>query len=509
MKAKNSIYNIFFGITGQVITICLGLIIPRIFIVNLGSDTNGLMSSISQIFIYIGLLEAGIGAVSIQAMYKPISNDDKNSLNRILAATNKYYLKAGIYYFICVLLLGLVYPIIVKSNFDRVQVFLVILFTGLSGVINFLFQGKFKLLLIAEGKNYIITNITTIVGVLSSLLKIILIYLGFNIVLIQFSYFILGLLQMIFFEIYIRKNYKWVNLNVNPDYKAIEQRNSAFIHQISSMIFANTDVLVLTIFCGLKVVSVYSLYNLIFSYVFGIIENINSGIVFILGQKYHENRKEYIKLNEVYDTYYMSITFGVYTIAYILILPFMKLYTRGITDINYIDSLLPILFIFIKLLSCGRTAANNAINVAGHFKKTQNRSILEAIINIVVSLICVNIFGIYGVLIGTIVALLYRVNDIILYSSKYILFKSPKKTYIRWGINLLVMVSVIYLLGNFNINITTYIEFIYVGIILSITVIPIFLIVSSIVDKQCFNIIKCYIKAKFKFVIDRKSYEKC
>ena len=348
MKIKNSVYNVFFGIIGQIITIVLGLIIPRMFIVNLGSEANGLMSSISQIFIYVGLLEAGIGTVSIQAMYKPIANNDKEGLNKILSATEKYYLRAGFYYLICIVMLGIFYPIIVKSEFNRIEVFLVILFTGLSGAINFLFQGKFKLLLMAEGKNYIITNITTILGVLSSIIKVILISLGFNIVVIQFSYFILGLLQMIFFEIYMKKNYKWIDTKVEPNYKAIEQRGSAFIHQISGMIFANTDVLIITIFCGLKVASVYSLYNLIITYVGAIIGNINSGVVFVLGQKYHEDREEYIKLNDIYDTYYMAITFAIYTITYILILPFMRLYTKGVSDINSIDNLLPVLFILYR-----------------------------------------------------------------------------------------------------------------------------------------------------------------
>ncbi|EOU1462613.1 MATE family efflux transporter [Clostridium perfringens] len=498
MKVKNSIYNIFFGILGQVITISLGLIIPRMFLLNLGSEANGLMSSISQIFIYIGLLEAGIGSVSIQALYKPIANNDKNAINKIMAATEKYYLKAGFYYLICIGLLGIIYPIVIKSKFNKFEVFLVILFTGLSGAINFLFQGKFKVLLTAEGKNYVITNITTVLGVISSLVKVILIYLGFNIVVIQFSYFILGVLQMIFFEIYMKKNYKWINTKVDPDYKAIEQKGSAFIHQISAMIFANTDVLIITIFCGLKVASVYSLYNLIITYISEFIWSINSGVVFVLGQKYYENREEYIKLNEVYDTYYMAITFSIYTIAYILILPFMNLYTKGVADINYVDNILPILFISVQLLSCARTAANNAINVAGHFKNTKNRSILEAAINIIVSLICVNIFGVYGVLIGTIVALLYRVNDIILYSHKHILFKSPKKTYLRWGINLLLMISIINTTSKFNINISTYIEFIYIGMILCAIVLPIFLISSSIFNKECFYIIKDYIKLKFK-----------
>lgn len=497
MKSKRGLYNIIFGILGQAITIIVGLIIPRLFIVNLGSEANGLMSSISQIFIYIGLLEAGIGTVSIQALYKPIAQNDNEGINKILSATAKYYRKAGIYYLICVGVLGIIYPLIIENSFSKLDIFLVIVFTGLSGAINFLFQGKYKVFLMAEGKNYIITNITTILGVISSLIKVILILLGLNIVIIQFSYFVINLLQMIFFEVYIRKNYKWLDANVSPNYKAISQKNSAFIHQISAMIFANTDIIIITIFCGLKVASVYSMYNLIITYVASILGNINSGIVFILGQTYHKNRELYLKLNDVYDTYYMAIAFAIYTITYILFLPFMKLYTKGVIDVNYIDNLLPLLFIFVQLLNCGRMAANNSINVAGHFKKTQNRAIIEAIINIVVSLMCVNMFGLYGVLIGTIAALLYRVNDIILYSCKYILLRSPIKTYIRWVVNLIIMLIIVSVINQFNIKIDSYIKLTISGFILSVIIIPIYIYISSILNIECFRYVKSIIISKF------------
>lgn len=509
MKSKRGLYNITLGILSQVIIIIIGLIIPRLFIVNLGSEANGLMSSISQIFIYVGLLEAGIGSVSIQALYKPIAKSDNEGVNKILSATAKYYRKAGIYYLICIGVLGVIYPFIIENSFSKFDIFLVIVFTGLSGAINFLFQGKYKIFLMAEGKNYIITNITTVLSVISSLIKVVLILQGFNIIVIQFCYFMVNLLQMIFFEVYIRKNYKWLDTNVSPDYKAISQKNSAFIHQISAMIFANTDIIVITLFCGLKVASVYSMYNLIVTYVSSILGNINSGIVFILGQKYHENKEEYLKLNDVYDTYYMAIAFAIYTITYILFLPFMRLYTKNIIDINYIDNLLPVLFIFIQLLNCGRMAANNSINVAGHFKKTQNRSIIEATINIVVSLVCVKMLGVYGVLMGTILALLYRVNDIILYSCKYILLRSPIKTYIRWIVNLVTMLIIVEIVNQFNIKIDSYIKLIVIGFILSVTIIPIYIYISSVLNIECFKYVKNIIDEKFKFklLLNKKLYK--
>lgn len=71
MKAKRSILNLSFGLGSQLITIILGFFIPRLIMVNYGSEANGLIASIVQIISYLALLEAGVGAASIQALYKP------------------------------------------------------------------------------------------------------------------------------------------------------------------------------------------------------------------------------------------------------------------------------------------------------------------------------------------------------------------------------------------------------------------------------------------------------
>ena len=91
-------------------------------ITSYGSDKNSLLSTISQIFAYMALLEAGIGQAARNALYKPISQGDR---------------KDTIYYGICVLVLSLACPIIIKTDVDSFTVFLVVLFEGLAGVISF------------------------------------------------------------------------------------------------------------------------------------------------------------------------------------------------------------------------------------------------------------------------------------------------------------------------------------------------------------------------------------
>ena len=500
MNAKRGFYNVFFGLFGQVVSIALGVIIPRLVIVSLGSESNGLLSSVNQALVYLGLLEAGIGTATLQALYKPVAEQNRDSINRIMSATNRYYKRVGGCYFAAALVLAALFPVIVHSELSYFTIFSVVLLSGMSQVINFFFQGKYRILMQVEGKSYILTNLGTIINIFTSVSKIVLLLNGFDIVVLQVMYFAFNLVQMLYIVIYMKKNYKWLDLSVPPDIEAISQKNSVLVHQISGLIFQNTDVLVLSVVCGLKTVSVYSMYVMLFGMISTAISTVNGGVSFAMGQVYNTDKQKFEVLYNAFETYNMALTFSLYCVANLFILPFLKLYTAGVGDINYVDSVLPYLFIATYLLSNGRSAAQRVIEYAGHFDLTKNRSIIESAINLVVSLICVMKFGIYGVLFGTIAALVYRTNDMILYASKKLLKRSPLKTYLKWGTNFILYALVIVIFSTVfrNIEFSNYFVLILYAAVSCLIIVPVFFAVGSIIDKQsfrfCFDFLKSHIR---------------
>ena len=123
-----------------------------------------------------------------------------------------------------------------------------------------------------------------------------------------------------------------------------------------------------------------------------------------------------------------------------LFLPFISIYTKEISDANYMDRYLPALFVGIQLLSSCRNVGTVLIKNSLHSKQTINRTIAETVINLVASIVLLNFMGMHGVLLGTIIALLYRTNDIIVYTNKKILNRSPWKEYKLYLFNLLLFV---------------------------------------------------------------------
>lgn len=493
-RRKKSAYNIISSMVGQLITIALGIVIPRMFLVNFGSEVNGLLGSVNQIYIYLALLEAGVGTATLQALYKPVALQDKKRISGIISATNIFYRKTGILYLCGVLILSFLYPLFISSEIGYGTIVAIFLINGIPGVVNFLFQGKFRILLQSEGKQYILTNLSTACTIMVNVSRIILMALGANVIVVQSGYLIFNLLQMLFIMFYIHRHYKWINLKEEPDYKSISQKNSVLVQQVCDLIFRNTDVLILTIFCDLKVVSIYTIYTMLFSMISTFLDNFSQGFSFALGQIFNVDRKRYVELRDIYETYRITLVFALYSIADTFILPFLRLYTDGVKDINYIDKWLPELFIITYLLSCGRANAAADINYAQHFKKTQWRAVLEAIINLTVSLICVNVWGIYGVLFGTIAALLYRANDMIIYANTKILHRKPWRTYKTWVINLVVYVGVKILFSRIPLELNSYFQIIGSAVIVGMVTMLIFFSIISICNPRMFAGACIYLK---------------
>lgn len=464
-NAKKIGKNIFFGIGSQIVIALVGLFIPRLFIGNYGSETNGFLSSLNQIFTYIVLLEAGVGTATLQALYKPVATEDKDSINGILSATAKFYTRTGCCYLACVGLLAVIYPLAIKSSIPIWQQVGVILIIGSGNSLGFFLHAKFRMLLQADGKTYVYTNASTLVQLGTSIAKVVLILLGFNIVFIQLGHFLLLVALSAYIMLYTKRHYPWLNLKVKPDKQAISQKNSVLVHEVSQMIFNHTDVLLLTAFTNLTVVSIYTVYNMIVDIISTLIGNVHNGFAFRLGQIYNTDKERYKGVYDSYETCYMALSVALYAITFVFLLPFMGLYMEGVEDANYLDKMLPILFVSIKLLVSSRAIAGATITYAGHFKKTQWRSVLESAINLGVSVTAILIlrqynvvWGMYGVLFGTIAALLYRANDMIIYTAKNILYVSPWKTYRKWIVDLLGFLSIVGLTKLVPIKATGYVE---------------------------------------------------
>lgn len=489
---KKGLKNIIASLLSQIITIGLGVIIPRLILVNLGSESNGLLSSIGSVLSYLALLESGVGLATQQALYQPIALDDKKSINAIMSATNYYYQRIGKWYGAIVVVIAVIYSVVVSTSIPKIVVFMAILLSGASGVLNYLFTSKFSLYLVSEGKSYVTTIVATTFSIATNILKILLLVLGGGILHLQVLYFLISIIQTVVIYVYMKKNYSWIDCRVQPNYDAIGQRHAVLVHKIAGLAFSSTDIMVLTFFCNLQVVSVYNMYAMLFGMMKSVAVSFTDGFLYLLGQNYLD-KKKFNKLFDIYETCNMAITFAVFCIGYLLIIPFLRIYTAGIHDINYIDKKVALLFVVYYLLENGRKSSLTVASIAEKFEETKWRSVLEAVINLSVSLVCTKMYGIYGVLLGTIAGLLYRTTDAIIYAAK-LLDKPSRITFGRWIRNALIFVVITILYRHINVELEGYLSIFLHGCIVALLIFTIFLTINMAAEpfvfRSLYNVIK-------------------
>lgn len=420
MKNKVTLLNILSAFLLQFCMVISGFIIPKIILVYFGSAVNGLVSSINQFLSYITLVEGGITGVIIANLYEPLVKSDCDKISSVMVTAKKFYEKIGMIFIGYTLILALVYPLIFRSEFSYAYVFFLIIILSIGLIIQYMFSITLKSLLSADKKNYIINLSQIAIVILNIILSCITIKIYPNIHILKFINCILYVIQPIIYRHYIDNKYK-VDWNSKADNNLLTERWNGFAINLAAFIHNSTDIVILTIFTDLKTVSIYSVYTLVTSGLKGVINAITTGINPTIGHAYA--KKNNVELNRKLDLYeyiVFLLVFYSFTLAALLTTSFVMLYTKGITDTNYYQPLFCLLIIISEALYLIKYPHLNLAYSANKFKEIKMPAYLEAIINIVLSILLVFKFKLIGVVLGTIIAMIYRMIFHVYYTTKII-----------------------------------------------------------------------------------------
>ncbi len=493
---KNLIKNVIWGFGGQLLVIILGIIVPRIMIANYGSDVNGLLGTVSQIFTYLALLEAGIGQAAQNALYKPLSEKKYDLFSSIASSAQTYYRNITKYYALGVVVLSFIAPIIFASEVSRVTIFAVVLLEGVSGVLSFYFVQTKTLIIGINGQGYVNNGVTLISKCAGYVARIILASMGINVVLLQATYFIITICKVLFYNAYFKKKFEWVNLSSSSNNIVLKDRNSYILTEIAWTIFSSTDMIVLSIFVSTQLSSVYSVYNMVFASLNILLSAVYNNVNYLLGMRFHKNLDEYKTIHDIFTSVFMGAMTVLMSVSYVLIIPFIKLYTSGVVDIEYIYPSLPILFCMVQLISWSRYSAGNLTGIAGYAKPTAIVSLIESLINLTLSIIFVNLWGIVGVLIATVVALPIKAIWCIYIADRKVMGRSCLNTLKIWMANYAVFAVALLLKETVTVKIDNYGIFVLYGGLYTVLFGLLSLISNMVANRKGAKILIQYIRRR-------------
>lgn len=463
MNNRDNKLNVIFAFLLQIISIITGFILSKLILSCFGSQVNGLVSSINQFLGLISLLEGGLTAVIMSQLYKPIEENNIDSISSIISAAKKYFRQIGIIFFIYSILLSIVYPRVVKQDFVFFYVSSLILIMSLSTIIQYFFSLTYKIFLQANQKNYIVCIVIGVTQILNLCFAILCILYFPSIHLLKIFGSILFIFQPVIFHYFVKKYFS-INKTIKSSTKILKNRWNGFFQNLTYFITMNTDVIVLTFFLSLSEVSVYSIYMLVINAIRQLITSTAGGFQSALGKDIA--RKDRDKLRSDFDKFSLitsNVSIVFFCVTLLLIVPFIKIYTKEVFDVNYIRPSFATVIVIANLYFCIREPYRLVIISAGKFKETNFGAVTEACLNVFISVVLVSKFGLIGVAIGTLIATVYRYIYFLIYVKKNLLDYGIRSCAIQNIIYLIEVIAAIYLskyldfsfISNFGYFITT------------------------------------------------------
>lgn len=430
-RTQKAFLNMSTSLIAQIVSIICGLITPRLILTNFGSTYNGVTASATQFLGMLNVLTLGITGATRVALYKPLAEDDVLTVSRLMKASKQYLRKISMCVVVYIALLCIVYPFVSKNDLTWAQNAALILIVGISSLANYLFGVNNTILLQASQSNYVTNIADTIKIIINTICTALLIGVGCSIYIVKLGSSLIYFIVPLVISIYIHRKFSLTN-ECEPLETEGKSRKAVAAHSIANIIHDNVDLVTLTFFVDAKVISVYTVYNTIVSKIKMLLRVFTSGMEAAFGDMWV--KREYDTLAKSFKTYeYMmfTLTTVIFSCVGILLLPFVRVYTSGVNDINYILPTFAALITIAEGIYCIRQPYMTLVYATGSYEQTKKVAVVEAAINFILSIVLVNIMGISGVIIATIVANLFCTSMFIYFTSKSILKRSISVVILR------------------------------------------------------------------------------
>lgn len=497
-RGKKLALNTITSLVLQVVSVICGFILPRLILESFGSDVNGLVNSITQFLGVITLLDLGVGAVVQSALYKPLADNDTNMISKIYVSANKFFRRLAEILLVYVVLLMIFYPMLVNKSFGHMYTALLIAAICISSFAQYYFGIVNSLLLNADQRGYIQYVAQIITLILNTFACYIIIKLGASIQIVKLTTSLIFLLRPLFLVFYVKKHYS-IDKKITYTEEPIKQKWNGMAQHFASYVLNGTDNIVLTMFSTLGNVSIYSVYNVVIIGVKNALLSVTNGFQSLIGEMLA--KKETMKLNAFFgfvEWFLHTGTTLVFGCTGVLIVDFVRVYTYGINDADYIQPLFAVLITIANAGHCLRLPYNILILAAGHYKQTQSNYIIAMILNIVVSIATVKMWGLVGVAIGTLIAMAYQTVWMAKYDSKNIICWPFKNFLKQCGVDAITVI--IASLATFKIPMlsVSYVSW----FLLAIEAFGIWLIISIVINTIFYRerVLSIFIRVKRRFV---------
>lgn len=406
-RTGKSFVNVITSVLTNAVILVTAFVVQKVLIETMGSDYNGINGLFGSIISMMSLADLGIGTAIIYHMYRPVADKDWPKINSLLHFYKRCYVGISGVVLLIGAVVGLFLPLLVGDVEISDSIYLIYALFLADCLCSYFLAYK-KSLLYADLMNYIPDAIYFVTYLIQNALQIY--------VLLAFRNFILFLIvkslgkcvSNLFISLYINKKYPQTgDRHVEPVDREVRQDivtkvKGLLCHKLGKILVTGSDSIVLTGVLGIRAMSLYTNYHLIIGGITALLNRIfetltNSVGNFLLDSDQERRVDIYRKIDFMNFWCFGYVAAGMYAVLQPLI-------TLWLGEEFLFDKTVVFVLVINFYLEGMRASVNTFKEAAGIFHEDRRVPVIEALVNLTVSVVLAKLLGVAGVFLGTIIS---------------------------------------------------------------------------------------------------------
>lgn len=424
-RTRNAGRNIVFGLFLRLYQILMPFLLRTAMIYWMGVEFLGLDSLFTSILQVLNLAELGVGNAMVYGMYRPIAEDDGAAICALMKLYRIYYRVIGA----VIALVGLgvtpLIPMLIKSDLPAgLDVYLLYWLNLAATVCSYWLFAYKNALFQAHQRVDVTSKVSLITYTFRYGAQFLIILFLKNYYLYIMAALAAQILTNIITAAVAERMYPNYHPRGNLEPAQIRQINGRirdlFTSKLGAVIVNSTDTVVISAFLGLTVLAVYQNYFFILTAVIGFITVLFQASTAGIGNSVIVETKEKNFMDLKKFTFLISWVGGVCTCCLLcLYQPFMKIWVGEELLLHFSAVICFCVYFFVYELN---QLFNTYKDAAGIWHQDRFRPLVTSLSNLFLNLILVRFWGIYGVLLSTVLSTLLIGIPWLLHNLFHILF---------------------------------------------------------------------------------------
>lgn len=409
-RTKNATRNMFFNLIMKIYSLVVPFVIRTLFIYIMGVQYMGLNNLFTSILSVLSLAELGVGNAMVYSMYKPLSEDDVDTVCALMSLYRKYYRIIGLVILVCGLAFTPFLPYIIKDELPADINLYVLYFLNLASTVVTYWLFAYKNCIIgANQRNDITTKINLVITSVSYLLQIIVLIVFENYYLYIIVTIITSIISNIVTAIIADKMFPQFRAKGTLPKEAIRSINrrirDLFTSKLGAVVVHSSDTIVISAFLGLTALTKYQNYYFIMISVAGFISVVYTSMTSIIGnslvcESWEKNYRDFRIL-----LFIISWIVGVCSVCFLcLYQPFIELWVGKKMLLSFGMTICFSIYFFAGEINKVLLLYKDA---SGMWHSDKFRSLIISLLNLGLNLATVQSLGLYGIILSTIIPMVF------------------------------------------------------------------------------------------------------